>query len=165
MLKGLVWRCFMVDRLSRRSFFNFNACAALATTLPAAKSTTALAQQITQEPDAKLVPVTALITSYYPVSHADVIVSKILEGYQRNGGPPKSGLKLVSMYVEQQHRDDISQALAVRYGVRLCKTIDEAITLGSDQVQVDGVLSIAEHGEYPFTRDTQQKMYPRRRFF
>jgi hypothetical protein len=27
------------------------------------------------------------------------------------------------------------------------------------------VLSIAEHGDYPLTPDTQQKMYPRRRFF
>lgn len=166
MFKGIALRCFIVDRLSRRSFFNSTACVALATTLPAAAtSMTAMAQQAISETDAKPIPVTALITSYYPVSHADVIVSKILEGYQRNGGAPKSGLKLVSMYVEQQHRDDISQSLAKRYGVRLCKTIDEAITLGSDQIQVGGVLSIAEHGDYPFTPDTQQKMYPRRRFF
>lgn len=110
-------------------------------------------------------PVTALITAYYPVSHADVIVSKILEGYQRNGEAPRPGLKLVSMYVEQLHKHDISKELAARYRVRLCKTIDEAITLGTEKVQVAGVLSIAEHGDYPLTPDTQQKMYPRRRFF
>ncbi len=45
-----------------------------------------LAQQET-----KLLPVAALITAYYPVSHADVIASKILEGYQRNGGDPRIG--------------------------------------------------------------------------
>jgi len=109
-------------------------------------------------------PVTALITAYYPVSHADVIVSKILEGYQRNNGTPRSGLQLVSMYVEQDHEHDISRSLARRYNVRLCRSIDEAITLGTDRVQVRGVLGIAEHGNYPLTPDTQQKMYPRRRF-
>jgi hypothetical protein len=92
-------------------------------------------------------------------------VSKILEGYQRNGQDPRSGLKLVSMYVEQSHPHDISQAMAELYGVRLCKTIDEAITLGSDKVQVAGVLSIAARGDYPLTPETQQKMYPRREFF
>lgn len=110
-------------------------------------------------------PVAALITAYYPVSHADVIASKILEGYLRNGGMPRPGLKLVSMYVEQQHPHDISGELARRYGVRLCRSIDEAISLGTDRVQVGGVLSIAEHGDYPVTEDTGQKMYPRRRFF
>lgn len=115
--------------------------------------------------DAAELPVAALITAYYPVSHADVIVSKILEGYLRNGGMPRPGLKLVSMYVEQQHPHDISAAMARRYGVRVCGSIDEAITLGTDRVQVAGVLSIAEHGDYPVTELTGQKMYPRRRFF
>jgi len=110
-------------------------------------------------------PVAALITAYYPVSHADVIVSKILEGYQRNNRDPRPGLKLVSMYVEQDHKDDISRSLAKKYDVRLCRSIEEAITLGTDRVQVAGVLGIAEHGNYPLTPDTQQKMYPRRRFF
>ncbi|MFN9717247.1 MAG: hypothetical protein ACK58L_01045, partial [Planctomycetota bacterium] len=109
--------------------------------------------------------VTALITAYYPVSHADVIVSKILEGYQRNNQPPGPGLKLVSMYVDQLHAHDMSQAMADRYGVRLCRSIDEAISLGTDNVQVAGVLSIGEHGDYPRREVTQQKMYPRRRFF
>ncbi|MEY3174913.1 MAG: hypothetical protein RLZZ436_2827 [Planctomycetota bacterium] len=110
-------------------------------------------------------PVAAIVTAYYPVSHADVIVSKILEGYQRNGGTPRSGLRLVSMYVEQSHPHDISRELAQRHHVRLCKSIDEAITFGTDRLQVSGVLSIAEHGDYPLTPDTLQKMYPRRRFF
>jgi len=118
-----------------------------------------------EEPPRETLPVTALITAYYPVSHADVIVSKILEGYQRNDDKPRSSLKLVSMYIDQIHKDDVSQALAKKHGVRLCRTIEEAITLGTDRIQVAGVLSIAEHGDYALTTDTQQKMYPRRRFF
>ena len=148
------------DRSSRRRFLANSAAPLIAGAL-SNWSRQLMATQ--QGPDA--LPVTALITAYYPVSHADVIVSKILEGYQRNGEAPRPGLKLVSMYVEQLHRHDISKELAARYGVRLCRTIDEAITLGTEKVQVAGVLSIAEHGDYPLTPDTQQKMYPRRRFF
>jgi len=118
------------------------------------------------EPPRKKLPVTALITAYYNVSHADVIVSKILEGYQRNGVGPGPGLQLVSMYVDQpQHVHDISRKLADKHGVRLCQSVDEAITLGAQKVQVAGVLSIGEHGDYPRVKETQQKMYPRRRFF
>lgn len=47
----------------------------------------------------------------------------ILEGYQRNGSVPRPGLELVSVYVEQLRQHDISRDLAVRYGVRLCRTI------------------------------------------
>lgn len=111
------------------------------------------------------IPIAALITAYYPISHADVIVSKILEGYLRNGGEPKSNLSLLSMYVDQQHPHDVSQALAERYGVRLCKSIDEALTLGTNRLQVAGVLSVAEHGNYPKLERTGQKIYPRRRFY
>jgi len=119
-----------------------------------------------EERSQEKLPVTALITAYYHVSHADVIVSKILEGYQRNGEAPGPGLRLVSMSVDQpQHVHDISRAMAEKHGVRLCRSVDEAITLGTDQVQVAGVLSIAEHGDYPRVNETLQKMYPRRRFF
>ena len=148
------------DRSSRRRFLANSAVPLIAGAL------TNWPGQLMATPQVpETLPVTALITAYYPVSHADVIVSKILEGYQRNGEAPRPGLRLVSMYVEQSHEHDISKELAERYGVRLCKTIDEAITLGTNKVQVAGILSIAEHGDYPLTPDTQQKMYPRRRFF
>src|SRR5205085_9227121 len=48
---------------------------------------------------------------------------------------------------------------------RIAKTIEEALTIGTDEVAVAGVLSIGEHGTYPLTKDTRQQMSPRRRFF
>lgn len=145
---------------SRRQFLK-----AVAVSSPAAGLMNLSAASLFADDPPEPVKVTALITAYYPVSHADVIVSKILEGYLRNGGHPKSNLKLVSMYVEQIHEHDISRSLAEKNGVRLCRMIDEAITLGTNRVQVAGVLSIAEHGDYGRAPETQQKLYPRRRFF
>ena len=69
------------------------------------------------------------------------------------------------MYVDQFPKGDMSRDLAKKHGVPIVRTIDEAITLGTDKVQVAGVLSIGEHGDYPYTEDTHQHMYPRRRFF
>jgi hypothetical protein len=109
-------------------------------------------------------PVAAVVTEYRPVSHADVIVGKVLEGWRQDGGDGP-GLKLVSLYVDQTPPSDISRKLAEKHGFRLAKTIDEAITLGGDKVAVAGVLSIGEHGNYPATADTGQVQYPRRRFF
>jgi hypothetical protein len=109
-------------------------------------------------------PVAAVVTVWFPHSHTDVIAGKILEGWQHDGGPGPD-LKLVSMYVDQIGERDLSRTMAERHGFRLAKTIDEAITLGTDRVQVAGVLSIGEHGDYPAAPVTGQTMYPRRRFF
>ena len=44
------------------------------------------------------------------------------------------------------------------------KTIDEALCLGGNELAVDAVLSIGEHGNYP-TNKLGQLEYPRKRFF
>lgn len=112
----------------------------------------------------KKLPIAAVVTTYGPNSHADVIVGKVLQGYQQDGGPGPD-LEIVSMYTDQIPKNDLSRSLAEKHGFRICKTIDDAITLGTGKVQVAGVLCIGEHGDYPLTEDTKQKMYPRRRLF
>jgi hypothetical protein len=74
-------------------------------------------------------------------------------------------LRLASLFTDQVPKSDLSRELAKKHGFRIASTIEDAITLGGDKVAVAGVLSIGEHGMYPFTKDTQQHMYPRRRFF
>ena len=109
-------------------------------------------------------PVAAVVSVYTPSSHADVIVGKILEGYQQDGGPGPD-LEVISVFTDQVPAEDMSREKAVKHGFRISPTIRDALTLGSDQLQVAGVLCIGEHGDYPKTPDTDQKMYPRRRFF
>jgi hypothetical protein len=109
-------------------------------------------------------PVAAIVTEYRVNSHADVIVGKILEGYEQGGGAGPD-LKLVSLFTDQVPASDISRALQRKHGFLLAKSIDEALTLGTGKIAVAGVLSIGEHGTYSATKDTGQVMYPRRRFF
>ncbi|MCS7167258.1 MAG: hypothetical protein RMI91_09775 [Gemmatales bacterium] len=107
--------------------------------------------------------VAAIVTEYRLNSHADVIVGKIIEGFDHKGsGFPD--LELATMYVDQFPKNDMSRDLAKKHGFRLCKTIDEALTLGGNKLVVDGVLIIGEHGNYPFN-EKGQHLYPRRRFF
>ena len=107
--------------------------------------------------------VAAVVTVYRPKSHADVLVGKILEGWQQDGGRGPA-LELASLYIDQFPKEDMAVSLAEKHGFRLCKTIREAITLGGSDVAVDGVLSIGEHGEYPWN-EFGQHLYPRKRFF
>ncbi len=105
--------------------------------------------------------VAAVVTEYRRWSHADVILRNLLGGYPDGTRPD---LQLVSLVTDQVPKTDMSRELAKRHGFRICATVSEALTLGTDTLAVDGVLSIGEHGQYP-TNDRGQLLYPRRRFF
>jgi hypothetical protein len=108
--------------------------------------------------------VAALVTVYYPDSHADVIVGKLLDGYLHRGVPTAPRIEVASLYLDQIALDDTGRAAAARHGVPVHETVGEALTLGGRGVAVDGVLIIGEHGDYP-VNDRGQILYPRRRLF
>ncbi|MBN70486.1 MAG: hypothetical protein CME32_14545 [Gimesia sp.] len=134
---------------------------ASATSLPLLLSGNTFAAETKSRPQR---PVAAIVTEYTPNSHADVLVGKILEGFQQQGGPGPD-LKLAALYTDQVPQRDMSRALSRKYGFPITNTIEEAITLGTKQVQVAGVLIVGEHGDYPYTPNTKQHMYPRKQFF
>lgn len=106
----------------------------------------------------------AIITEYRPGSHADVIIGKYLEGFNQDQMAPYPDSKIVSMYTEQVPENDMSRPMAKKYNVPIFRTVVDALTLGGDQLAVDGVILIGEHGVYPMN-DKEQKMYPRFEMF
>jgi hypothetical protein len=108
--------------------------------------------------------VAAIVTSYYPDSHADVIVGKLLTGYVLQGRPVEPRITVASLYLDQEPVDDMGRALATRHGVPVYDSVGEALGLGRPGVNVDGVLIVGEHGDYPINANGQL-LYPRRRLF
>lgn len=107
--------------------------------------------------------VAGVITAYEQGLHSDVLLGKILDGWEQEGGPGPA-LRLASLYVDQFSPRDLARAQSKKHGVPIFETIEGALTLGGDQVAVDGVISIGEHGDYPYNKKGQH-LYPRRRFF
>lgn len=132
-------------------------------TLGTALTRSGLAPRLLADDTPKPKQIAAVVTVYTPRSHADVIVGKILEGWKQDGGPGPN-LKLASLYVDQFPDKDMGRPMSEKYGFRLCRTIEEAVTVGTNGIPVDGVLSIGEHGDYS-TNSKGQKLHPRQRFF
>ncbi len=108
---------------------------------------------------AKKPRVATVVTEYRRSSHADVIVGRILEGYfYEKRRTPR--LEVVSMYTVQVPENDMSRNLAEKHGFTIFPTVREALLMGGDDLAVDGVVFVGEHGNYPWNIKGQ-KLYPR----
>jgi hypothetical protein len=107
--------------------------------------------------------VAAVLTAYEYGLHADVLIGKILEGWKQDGGSGPA-LKLASMYLDQFTDRDMARPMSKKYGVPIFDTIEGALTVGGENIPIDGVISIGEHGTYP-SNSKGQVLHPRRRFF
>jgi len=103
--------------------------------------------------------VAAIVTEYRPRSHADVICSRIFDGYTPNGVRVEPRTRIVSMYTDQIAPKDMSRDMAARHGFPIYPTVAEAMS-----APFDAVLLIGEHGNYPLN-DLEQKLYPRYELF
>lgn len=108
--------------------------------------------------------IAAIVTVYHHNSHADLIVSRLLQTDTLDGKGKDCLLKLASLYTDQKPEKDISRLLAASHRFRISETIEDALTLGTGRLAVDGVLLIAEQGEYPQSPVGNTK-YPKRRFW
>jgi len=108
--------------------------------------------------------VACILNAYFPNSHADVFMGRLLEGYRLNGESHRSRMQTVSLYVDQFPTNDMAREQAAEYGVTIYKSVKEALCLGGDKLAVDGVAVIGEHGDYPRT-PRGNFMYPRKKRF
>lgn len=100
---------------------------------------------------------------YWYLSHAYHIAGRFLDGYMLGDEHhfPEHGVASVCV---EQHKNDLSLDLAKEHGFRLSPSIEDALTLGTGKLAVDGVLLICEHGDYPYNAKGQ-KLYPRHEYF
>lgn len=126
--------------------------------------------------------IAAIVTAYFPASHgshADLLVSQFARGFPTNHGILQPEVDLVSMYIDQPHWTDMGLDLGYKHNVEIYPSIRAALTLKlqerpghwtpeedkiSGELAVDGVIIVAEHGDYAGNEQHRQ-MYPRRYFF
>jgi hypothetical protein len=108
--------------------------------------------------------VAVVMNVYFPNSHADVFVGRLLDGFRLDRAFHAPRLETVSFYVDQFPVNDMAREQADEHGIRIFKTPAEALRLGGKKIAVDAVAVIGEHGEYPRT-PRGNIMYPRARYF
>jgi hypothetical protein len=107
----------------------------------------------------------AIITTEWRYhSHAWHMGERFLAGYPREGQWHRPPLEVVSAYVDQTPKNDLSRKRADEFGFKIYKSIAEALRRGGDRLAVDAILIIGEHGNYP-TNKLGQRLYPRYQFF
>lgn len=150
---------------TRRNFLEAGVAAgSLALAAPAVGSARTAAPKPTSKPK-----IAALASTYFYLSHAYHIVGRFLDGFPIHTAEGttlhRPDFEISSLFIEQAaDATDLGRAKAQRCGVRLSPTIADALTLGTGGLAVDGVLLIAEHGDYPYN-DKLQKLYPRGKYF
>ena len=108
--------------------------------------------------------VAGITTSYFHNSHADLILSRLLESDTLDHQGARPSIELASLYTDQVPEHDKSRRLAAIGGVPIFDNIRGALQLDRPGIQVDGVMLIAEHGDYPES-DTGQFVFPKRPMF
>jgi len=107
-------------------------------------------------------PRIACVVTYWaaPGSHADWIITKLLDGYWWKGAHTPSRVDVVSVYIHQLLESGLGQKVCKAKGIPIFNTVSEALTLGGKELAVDGVVLVGEHGIYHGNLKGQ-KYYPR----
>ena len=132
-------------------------------TLASAGAVTA-AGDVWSQPARKRPRIAAVFTEFRFRSHAYNILENFFDPYLFNGQLVDPGVDIVAFYADQFPLRDMARRVASRRRIPLFGSIGEALRVGGQQLDVDGVLSIGEHGDSPLN-SLGQKMYPRKRFF
>lgn len=137
-------------QLTRRSFLAASA-AALAS------------RRLTAQP-AKPPRIAFLGTVVKQHSHAQHFLDRHTQGYAWGGRWTPPRVEVASVYIDQYPEGDLARERIAKHQLKSFPSIAEALTLGGEKLAVDGVVIIAEHGDYP-NNERGQKLYPRYEWF
>ena len=108
-------------------------------------------------------PIASINSIYRMRSHAYHIAGRFIHGYDIQGFHHQPAFRIAGMYNDQYPANDLSRGLAEKAGYKVSDTVAGALG-GNGKVDVEGVLLIIEHGDYPLN-DLGQIMYPRYELF
>ena len=97
-------------------------------------------------------------------SHAQHFLDRLTEGYAWNGRWQKPRVEVASVFIDQFPEGVLGKQRIQKHNLKSFATIEEALTLGGSKLNVDGVVIIAEHGDYP-SNEKGQRRYPRYDWF
>jgi hypothetical protein len=97
-------------------------------------------------------------------SHAQHFLDRMAMGYGWRGQWQHPRVDIASVFIDQFPEGDLARQRVKRYGLKLYPTIADALTLDGSSLAVDGVVIIAEHGDYPLN-EKGQRLYPRYEWF
>jgi len=97
-------------------------------------------------------------------SHAQHFLDRMTLGYGWKGHWVMPRVDVASVYIDQFPEGDLARGRVAKHGLNLVSNIEDALTLGTGELAVDGVVIIAEHGDYP-RNEMGQKLYPRYEWF
>jgi hypothetical protein len=144
----------------RRRFLVTSGAAASASSLAALGAPALFANE-----DAPRKKIAFLGTVVYRHSHAQHFLDRHCMGYTWGGRWQAPRFDVASVYIEQKVKEgDLAQQRIAKYGLKEYSTIHDALTLGTSKLAVDGVVIIAEHGDYP-KNEMGQTRYPRYDWF
>src|SRR2546423_15675820 len=112
-------------------------------TFVAATSTAAVAASLTegQQPTRRR-RLAVITTEWRERSHAWHMAERFLHGYPVRGQWHRPPFEVVSAYVDQTPKNDLSRDRAKEFGFRIFPSIAQALRVGGDQLAVDAVLII-----------------------
>jgi hypothetical protein len=146
-------------KLHRRTFHSALAAGFVGATLPSQRWLQA------QPAHGSRKKIAFLGTVVFQHSHSQHFLDRLALGYTWRSGWQEPRLDVASVYIDQYPEgSDLGKQRLARYGLQASSSIADALTLGGDQLAVDGVVIIGEHGKYPETPKGQVR-YPRYDWF
>ena len=146
-------------RYTRRKFLASAAAITLGSGLPTKGDTS-----IQKPSRAGRAPLAVLGTVYRPLSYLYHLAGRFLHGYPRDGRHHLPAQYIRSLWLDQAPENDLSREVCRSFDIRKGRTVRDALLDADGRLQVEGVLIVAEHGNYP-RNDKGQILYPRYEIF